>query len=125
MATLNMLRTHKGKKVFSKKKIRFVTTLDLIKCLKHIKDHDLNWYYWALAVSTFKLLIIFLRQLHVFHHSVGEYKAENTSTEFLFGDIKSIEQDCGSDWILTRIRPSRKNWIRIRPSKKNPDPDHT
>ena len=75
MVTQNMLLRHERKKVISDKNIRFVTTLDLIKCLKHIKYHDLNWYYWALAVSTFKLLIIFLRQLHVFHHSVGEYKA--------------------------------------------------
>ena len=37
MATQNMLRTHKAKYVFSEKKIKFVTALNLIKCLKQIK----------------------------------------------------------------------------------------
>ena len=36
-----MLRTNEGKFVFSKKKILFVTTLDLIKCLKQIKQQRL------------------------------------------------------------------------------------
>ena len=37
MVTHNMLRSHEGKYVFSKKKKRFVTALDLIKSLKQIK----------------------------------------------------------------------------------------
>ena len=34
MVTQNMLHTHEGKQVSLEKKIRFVTALDLIKCLK-------------------------------------------------------------------------------------------
>ena len=37
MATQIMLRTHEDKYVFSDKNIRFLTALDLIKCLKQIK----------------------------------------------------------------------------------------
>ena len=38
MVDQNMIRTHEGKWVFSEgKKSRFVTALDLIKCLKEIK----------------------------------------------------------------------------------------
>ena len=39
--TQNMLRAHKGKYIFSEKKIRVVTTLDRIKCLKQIKSERL------------------------------------------------------------------------------------
>ena len=39
--TKNMFRTHEEKQVFSEKKIRFVTALDLIKCLKQIKQQKL------------------------------------------------------------------------------------
>ena len=37
MVAQNMLCTHKGKYIFSDKDNRFVTALDLIKCLKQIK----------------------------------------------------------------------------------------
>ena len=38
MVTQNMLRTCEGKQVFSEEeKIRFVTAIDLKKCLKQIK----------------------------------------------------------------------------------------
>ena len=38
MVTQNMVRTHEGKKDFSNlKKIRFVTVLELIECLKQLK----------------------------------------------------------------------------------------
>ena len=38
MVTENMLRTYEGIYIFSGKKIRFVTALGLIKCLKQIKS---------------------------------------------------------------------------------------
>ena len=41
MITQNMLRIHQEKKVFSEEKFRFMTTLDLIKCLKLIKSQRL------------------------------------------------------------------------------------
>ena len=37
MVTQEMLRTHEGKKVFSAKKNRSATALNLIKCLKQIE----------------------------------------------------------------------------------------
>ena len=37
MVTQNMLRTHEGKVVLSDKYIRFVTALDLIKCLEQVE----------------------------------------------------------------------------------------
>jgi len=37
MVNENILRTHTGKKVFSDRKITFVTAYDLIKCLKEMK----------------------------------------------------------------------------------------
>ena len=37
MVTQNVLRTHEGVYVFSKKKLRFVSALDLFKCLKQNK----------------------------------------------------------------------------------------
>ena len=37
MVARNMLRTLKAKCVFLEKKIRFVTALDLIECLREIK----------------------------------------------------------------------------------------
>ena len=36
--TQKMMRTHEGKMFFFGKKIRFVTSLDLIKCLKHVNQ---------------------------------------------------------------------------------------
>ena len=36
-----MLRTHEEKKVFSKKKFRFLTTIDLIECLQTDKIQKL------------------------------------------------------------------------------------
>ena len=44
MVTQNILRTHDGKKVFSDKKIRFVNTLDLIKCLTQIQSQRNTLY---------------------------------------------------------------------------------
>ena len=37
MVAQNMLRTHEGNWALRRKKIRFMTALDLIKCLKQIK----------------------------------------------------------------------------------------
>ena len=43
MVTQNMLRKHEGKEVFSQQnKIRFVTVLDLIKCLKQVKKEEIS-----------------------------------------------------------------------------------
>ena len=36
MVTQNMMRTREGKEVFSEKKFRFVTVIDLIKCPEQI-----------------------------------------------------------------------------------------
>ena len=38
-----MLGTHEGNKVFSDKNIRFVTTLELIKCLKQVEGQRLRF----------------------------------------------------------------------------------
>ena len=42
MVTHYMFRTHEGKWVFSGKNIRFVTALDVIKCLKQIEKQLLR-----------------------------------------------------------------------------------
>ena len=44
MVIQNMLRMHNGKWVFSEEKPRYVTALDIIKCLKHIKEKRWKFY---------------------------------------------------------------------------------
>ena len=43
MVTHNMLRTHERKWAFSDKNIRFVTALELIKCLKQVEEQRLRF----------------------------------------------------------------------------------
>ena len=54
MVTQNMLRTYDGKIVIAGEKKRFVTTLNLIKCLKQIKKIILKMLFTSTYI--FKLL---------------------------------------------------------------------